>query len=85
MSTLNVEKVIHEIYSVNKLTHGTNLPMIPREQLRGIVERNALECLGIPVPETADSQAHVSESGKPDRHAQVTISAQPISVTESVG
>jgi len=33
------------LYSINHMCHGTNLPAIPREQLRGIVERNALELL----------------------------------------
>jgi hypothetical protein len=32
---------------VNQFCHGTNLPNIPREQLRQIVERDALELLGI--------------------------------------
>ncbi|MCK4660767.1 MAG: amidohydrolase [Phycisphaerae bacterium] len=35
------------LYSINHMCHGTNLPVIPREQLRGIVERNALELLAI--------------------------------------
>ena len=30
--------------------HGTNLPAIPREQLRGIVERDSLALLGIASP-----------------------------------
>jgi len=38
---------IEALYSINHLCQGTNLPMIPREQLRGIVERDALELLGI--------------------------------------
>jgi predicted TIM-barrel fold metal-dependent hydrolase len=38
---------IETLYSVNQFCHGTNLPTIPREQLRQIVERNALELLGI--------------------------------------
>lgn len=39
---------IETLYSVNRLSAGTNLPTIPREQLRGIVERDALRLLGIP-------------------------------------
>ena len=35
------------LYSINHMCHGTNMPTIPREQLRGIVERNALELLAI--------------------------------------
>ena len=28
---------------------GTNMPTVPRESLRGIVERDAISLLGIPV------------------------------------
>jgi len=38
---------IESLYSLNHLVHGTNFPTIPREQLRGIVERDALALLGI--------------------------------------
>lgn len=38
---------IETLYSLNHLVHGTNLPTIPRDQLRGIVERDALSLLGI--------------------------------------
>ncbi len=38
---------IEALYSINHFVHGTNLPTIPREQLRGIVEREALSPLGI--------------------------------------
>lgn len=38
---------IETLYSINQFCHGTNLPTIPREQLRQIVERNTLELLGI--------------------------------------
>ena len=38
---------IESLYGLNHLVHGTNLPTIPREQLRGIVERDALSVLGI--------------------------------------
>ena len=38
---------IESLYSVNQVCHGTNLPTIPREQLRQIVERDALGLLGI--------------------------------------
>jgi predicted TIM-barrel fold metal-dependent hydrolase len=45
------EKAIVTLYSLNTLITGTNLPSIPREQLRSIVERDALACLGIAYPE----------------------------------
>ncbi len=41
---------IEALYSINHLCHGTNLSTIPREQLRGIVERDALSLLGIAAP-----------------------------------
>jgi hypothetical protein len=51
---------IEALYSINHLVHGTNLPAIPREELRSVVERDALRLLGIglangngrPQPET---------------------------------
>ncbi len=44
------EKAIVTMYSVNSLTHGTNLPTVPREMLRSIVERDTLTLLGLPKP-----------------------------------
>lgn len=41
---------IEALYSVNQISHGTSLVTIPREQLRGIVERDALSLLGIADP-----------------------------------
>jgi len=38
---------IEALYSINQFCHGTNLPTIPREQLRRIVERDSLALLGI--------------------------------------
>ena len=38
---------IEALYGINHLCAGTNLPGIPREALRGIVERDALALLGI--------------------------------------
>ena len=38
---------IEQLYRLNEITHGTNLPGIPREVLRSIVERDALSELGI--------------------------------------
>lgn len=38
---------IEALYGMNHLVHTTNLPTIPREQLRGIVERDALSLLGL--------------------------------------
>jgi predicted TIM-barrel fold metal-dependent hydrolase len=38
---------IEALYSVNQISVGTNLGAIPRQKLRGIVERDALALLGI--------------------------------------
>ncbi len=38
---------IEALYSVNQFSHGSTLPPIPRELLRGIVERDTLALLGI--------------------------------------
>jgi predicted TIM-barrel fold metal-dependent hydrolase len=38
---------IEALYSINQLAQGTNLPVVPREALRGIVERDSLGLLGL--------------------------------------
>jgi hypothetical protein len=38
---------IEALYSINQIAQGTNLPVVPREALRGIVERDALGLLGL--------------------------------------
>jgi predicted TIM-barrel fold metal-dependent hydrolase len=38
---------IEALYSINQLAQGTNLPVVPREALRGIVERDSLSLLGL--------------------------------------
>ncbi len=57
-------QAILNMYSVNTLIQGTHLPTVPREQLRGIVERDALTCLGIKVPGRGDTagQAQTPEA-----------------------
>jgi predicted TIM-barrel fold metal-dependent hydrolase len=47
---------IEALYSVNHFTHGSNLQPIPREQLRGIVERDTLTLLGIEGPAAPNSR-----------------------------
>ncbi len=47
---------IEALYSINQVCQGNELPVIPREQLRGIVERPTLTLLGIdPVSEPRDN------------------------------
>ncbi len=48
---------IEALYSVNQFAQGSNLKPIPREQLRGIVERDALGLLGIGTPTPRDNRA----------------------------
>ena len=43
----NAAECIEAMYSINQLAQGTNLPLIPREALRGIVERDSLTLLGL--------------------------------------
>lgn len=52
------EQAIKTIYSVNTLTQGTQLPSVPREQLRNIVERDAVTTLGL-------DQDHQTSRAKP--------------------
>lgn len=40
-------RAIEAMYSINSYSHGTQLPAVPRAQIRGIVERDSLACLGI--------------------------------------
>lgn len=51
------EEVIVTIYRVNHHTQGTQLPTIPREDLRGIVECDALAKLGLTPPSEAAPEA----------------------------
>lgn len=44
---LTPEQAIERIYTVNAFRAGSALPTIPRESLRQIVERDALETLGV--------------------------------------
>ena len=56
------ERAIVTLYSVNAITQGTPLPTIPREQLRGVVERDTLAVLGLPDPRPADDTDAKSSS-----------------------
>ena len=44
---LEAARAIETVYRLHEVTQGTNLPSVPREVLRGIVERDALSVLGI--------------------------------------
>jgi len=53
---------IEELYSLSHLAQGTNLPGIPRDQLRGIVERDALTLLGIHSPHMHHEKEDATDS-----------------------
>jgi predicted TIM-barrel fold metal-dependent hydrolase len=43
----NAAAAIEGLYRLQEVTQGTNLPTVPREALRSIVERRALSALGL--------------------------------------
>lgn len=59
------QRAIERIYTINTVRAGSSLPTIPREALRGLVERDALACLGVrrPMPEPALTSANGSANG----------------------
>ena len=44
---MTAAEAIESVYRLYEVTQGTNLPSVPREKLRSVVERHALEQLGI--------------------------------------
>jgi predicted TIM-barrel fold metal-dependent hydrolase len=56
---------IETLYTINHVAMGTNMPSVPREGLRGIVERDALALLGIARP-----KARVAVAMPRDRRIQ---------------
>jgi hypothetical protein len=47
---LSAARAIETVYRLHEVTQGTNLPSVPRETLRSMVERDALTALGIARP-----------------------------------
>lgn len=47
---LTAAEAIKTVYRLHEVTQGTNLPAVPREALRSMVERNTLAVLGIARP-----------------------------------
>ncbi len=45
--TYTVKTAVEALYNLNKITLDSVLPAVPREQLRGIVERDSLSLLGL--------------------------------------
>lgn len=75
------ERAIVTLYSVNAIAQGTALPSIPREQLRGVVERDTLALLGLPDPRPAD-EADAKSSSAFARVVVDTKAASPKSPKE---
>ena len=65
--SLTVKTTIDSLYNLNKITLDSLLPAVPREHLRGIIERNSLSLLGLINPE----------------HPSLCESAQEISTSSS--
>ncbi len=70
--------VIESLYSLNQIVHGTNLPSVPREQLRGIVERDALSLLGVDFAVKPAANSGADEEAEQDAaKSDVMISPKP--------
>ncbi|MAE65339.1 MAG: hypothetical protein CMJ18_13795 [Phycisphaeraceae bacterium] len=54
-------RAIQNIYSINRFTQGTNLPNVSTQELRNVVERDAIACLGIAPPPRAEAPEPVIE------------------------
>jgi len=59
-------QAIENLYSVNAFSSGTQLPSIPRSQLKAIVERNSLPLLGIEFEATSASGGTPSAAARPE-------------------
>jgi len=68
------EQAIVTLYSVNGMGQGTPLPTVPREQLRSIVQRDALTALGLPYREPR-------RVGQAEPHA-LTEEPRTVTITE---
>jgi len=50
------EAAIERIYTINSMRGGTELPAVPRESLRTLVERDSLACIGVASPAKPESE-----------------------------
>jgi len=64
-------EAIEGFYRLHELTQGTNLPSVPREALRSIVERDSLHLLGLAAP-----AEQISASDQDD--AEISISSEDL-------
>jgi hypothetical protein len=58
-------EAIKSVYRLHEVTQGTNLPSVPRETLRGMIERDALTALGIARPGEVEA-AQAAAEGEED-------------------
>jgi uncharacterized protein len=71
------KSAIEALYSLNLLVHGTNLPSVPREQIRGVVERNSPALLGIDVAIKAADAATESDASTSPGKSDAMIHSEP--------
>ena len=66
------ERAIERMYTVNSVRNGTQLPGIPREAVRGIIERDSLRLLGIEhvgAVKKTPTNGHAAPAPAPSRRA----------------
>ena len=60
----NATECIEALYSLNQIVQGSNMPLIPRQSLRALIERNSLPILGLdtvtPIPTPLKTKTEVS-------------------------
>ncbi len=63
-------QTIESLYSINSIAGGTHLPTVPRSQIKAIIERDALACLGLDLEPLVDREpTHGAEAPAPQsRH-----------------
>ena len=60
-------RTIENLYSLNSISHGTQLPAVPRAMIRAIVERDSLRAIGVeradlaPIPRAATAIGPASQ------------------------
>jgi len=78
----NPAKAIETLYSINSLVQGTPLPAVPRAHVRAIVERDALDALGL-TPAGGPPYPPESAAARPGKSHQPGSEEQPLSATLS--
>jgi len=63
-------EAIKAVYRLHEVIQGTNLPSVPRETLRGMIERDALTSLGIALPGESEL-VHAPTAGETEEDEQL--------------